>query len=185
MYHESYTAVMERALQPIFAAVGLDFVGRNYAMGGTGSAPEIAMCVESFFGNDIDMISWDYGMTDGKNPISMATYFYKAALLPNRPAGLALHFPRGGNFWGTIKEYEALGLSMFYLDNKAETDTALASPSVVGMSEDEVAAMPPYVRSFRCTDNGYETGEPGCGAAKWNATMCTKRKYRTSWHPGW
>jgi hypothetical protein len=185
MYLESYTAVMERALKPIFAAVGLDFVGRNYAMGGTGSAPEIAMCIESVFGNDVDVISWDYGMVDGRYAISMATYFYRAALLPNRPAGVALHFPRGGNFWGTMKDYEQRGLAMFIMDEKAELAAMTASPDTFGLSASEIAEMPEYVRSFRCADNSVETGDPTCRTEKWNTTTCSKRKYQTSWHPGW
>ena len=35
MFNESYTAYMERDLKPIFSALGIDFTGRNYAMGGT------------------------------------------------------------------------------------------------------------------------------------------------------
>jgi hypothetical protein len=35
LYNESYTAFMERDLKPIFGAIGIEFEGRNYAMGGT------------------------------------------------------------------------------------------------------------------------------------------------------
>lgn len=52
---------MERALKPIFAAIGIEYVGKNYAMGGTSSASEIAFCGNSIFGHDVDSISWDYG----------------------------------------------------------------------------------------------------------------------------
>jgi len=49
-FNQSYTAQMERQLLPVFRAADLDFVGRNYAVGGQSSAPEIASCVESMFG---------------------------------------------------------------------------------------------------------------------------------------
>lgn len=62
LYNESYTAFMERDLKDIFESIGIDFIGRNYAMGGTGSAAEIAMCWEEVFGRDVDFFSWDYGM---------------------------------------------------------------------------------------------------------------------------
>jgi hypothetical protein len=43
-YHnESYTAAMERAAIGVFEAAGIHFIGRNYAMGGTGSGPELAL----------------------------------------------------------------------------------------------------------------------------------------------
>ena len=60
---ESYTAVLEKGSHPIFEAVGLDFTARNYAMGGTSCGMEIASCVKEVFGSDIDVLSWDYGMT--------------------------------------------------------------------------------------------------------------------------
>jgi hypothetical protein len=62
LWSQSYTAAMERGAKPLFAAAGLDFVGRNYAMGGTASAPEQAFCVDAVYGTDIDVLSWDFGM---------------------------------------------------------------------------------------------------------------------------
>jgi hypothetical protein len=35
LFNETYTAFMERAVKDVFAAMGVDFEGRNYAMGGT------------------------------------------------------------------------------------------------------------------------------------------------------
>jgi hypothetical protein len=70
LYNESYTAYMERDLKDIFGSIGIDFEARNYAMGGTGSAAEIAMCWEQVYGRDVDFFSWDFGML-GKNKVSM------------------------------------------------------------------------------------------------------------------
>jgi uncharacterized membrane-anchored protein len=58
---ETYTAVMERTVKSIFRAVGIDFVARNYAMSAARSAPEAAWCIEEIFGNDLDVLLWDYG----------------------------------------------------------------------------------------------------------------------------
>jgi len=61
-YDESYTAVLERLVTPLFAALGISFEGRNYAMGGTVSSPETAACFEEIFGaDDIDVAVWDFG----------------------------------------------------------------------------------------------------------------------------
>ena len=65
LFNESYTAFMEQAVSDVFGAIGINFEGRNYAMGGTSSGVEIALCSEAVFGTDPDVISWDYGMTDG------------------------------------------------------------------------------------------------------------------------
>jgi hypothetical protein len=60
LYNESYTAFMERLAKDVFAAAGIEFVGKNYAMGGMKSASEIALCAEAIFGSDTDAVSWDF-----------------------------------------------------------------------------------------------------------------------------
>lgn len=60
-YDESYTAVLEKNVQVVFDAVGMQFKGKNYAMGGSDSAPEAAWCNEEIFGTDLDVLVWDYG----------------------------------------------------------------------------------------------------------------------------
>jgi hypothetical protein len=47
LFNESYTAFMERDIKPIFAAVGIEFEGRNYAMGGTKYVDRIVDCYSS------------------------------------------------------------------------------------------------------------------------------------------
>ena len=70
---------MEAAVKPIFQAIGLDFVGRNYAMGGTSSFPEIANCLAEIFGLDTDVLSWDFGMTDGsRDPTGISMFCGRA-----------------------------------------------------------------------------------------------------------
>ena len=64
-YRESYTAVMERAVKPVLESIGIDFYAKSYAMGGSSSGPELSLCSHAVFGDKIDIISWDYGMTDG------------------------------------------------------------------------------------------------------------------------
>jgi hypothetical protein len=46
----------------MFANIGLDWVTKNYAMGGTPSGEEVSLCFNSIFGRDVDSITWDYGM---------------------------------------------------------------------------------------------------------------------------
>lgn len=62
LYNETYTAFMEQDLKQIFGSIGIEFEGRNYAMGGTKSAAEMAMCWKEIFGDDTDFFSWDFGM---------------------------------------------------------------------------------------------------------------------------
>jgi hypothetical protein len=64
----SYTAVLERAVKDAFEAVGLQFIGRNYAMGSSNAAPEIALCIDEIFGTDIDVLVWDFGAYEATVP---------------------------------------------------------------------------------------------------------------------
>ena len=58
VFNESYTAFLERSASQVFNAIGIDFEGRNYAMGGTSSGFEISMCMKEIFGEDYDFLSW-------------------------------------------------------------------------------------------------------------------------------
>jgi len=90
-FHESYTAVMERSAKGVFEAVGLELEARNYAMGGTSSALEVAMCSREIYGMDIDALSWDFGMTDGNAMWKQTLYHWKAGMNPGRPINVAIH----------------------------------------------------------------------------------------------
>jgi hypothetical protein len=52
LYNESYTAYLESDMKDVFQSIGINFEGRNYAMGGTESAAEMAMCWQEIFGDD-------------------------------------------------------------------------------------------------------------------------------------
>lgn len=84
-FNQSYAFAFERLLQPVFAAAGLELVVRNHAMGGTGCVPS-AYCVANVYGDDLDALSWDFGMTDGRN-IDHAELYFRQAVLQTRQEG--------------------------------------------------------------------------------------------------
>ena len=84
-FNQSYAFAFERLLQPVFKAAGLELVVRNHAMGGTGCVPS-AYCVANVYGNDLDALSWDFGMTDGRN-IDHAELYFRQAVLQTRQEG--------------------------------------------------------------------------------------------------
>lgn len=148
LYNESYTAYMERDLLDVFGAVGLEFEGRNYAMGGTGSAAEISMCWEQIFGSDVDFFSWDYGMTDGNDPSKLFHFGYRGGLSPGRPAVMGIHMngrSRGGRE-AALKDLEKLGMAAFFGNEDAMTKLREGVPDSAGMSDADIAALPEMVR---------------------------------------
>uniref|UniRef100_A0A7R9YB34 Uncharacterized protein n=1 Tax=Pinguiococcus pyrenoidosus TaxID=172671 RepID=A0A7R9YB34_9STRA len=79
--------VAQRYLEPVFAAAGLELEVRAHAMGGQKSAPA-SFCTKCTYGADAHVITWDFGMTDGKET-SLLSFFAKHAMeMPGRPTVL-------------------------------------------------------------------------------------------------
>eukprot|EP00535_Pseudo-nitzschia_heimii_P006093 CAMPEP_0197183210 /NCGR_PEP_ID=MMETSP1423-20130617/7663_1 /TAXON_ID=476441 /ORGANISM="Pseudo-nitzschia heimii, Strain UNC1101" /LENGTH=670 /DNA_ID=CAMNT_0042633773 /DNA_START=138 /DNA_END=2150 /DNA_ORIENTATION=+ len=184
LFNESYTAFMENDLKNVFGSIGIDFQGRNYAMGGIGSAAEIAMCWEEIFGDDVDFFSWDYGMTDAGRPVRLLHYAYRGALSAGRPAfmGIRVNLDRGSQN-EMIELLGKNGVPIFVEDNNLWTIMRQGIPDTVGLSSDEIDAMPEYVRNFKC-DGVIEKGEPFCLIEKYSTDVCPDRQGKAPWHPG-
>lgn len=58
LFNQTFTSIIEQTVTDVFKSTGIKFEGRNYAMGGFGSFPELALCMESIYGSDVDMLSW-------------------------------------------------------------------------------------------------------------------------------
>jgi len=64
-FHQSYPFIMEGVIKGPFQMFGLDVVVRNAAIGGIPSFP-YGFCLPNFYGvDDIDVISWEYGLNEG------------------------------------------------------------------------------------------------------------------------
>jgi hypothetical protein len=187
-YDESYTAYLERSSRMIWdnGIQTVRFVGRNYAMGGTAAGAEVAMCIDAIFGTDIDILVWDFGMTDGTEVELLNLYGHRAALNRGRPILLAFH--AGGQAQQrraqVVQTLEDMGMAALISSEQVMDDAMAAIPDSFGLSDSEIQQLPPFVRNFRCGSQ-IENGEPYCGSEKYNMTMCTDRKGRASWHPGW
>lgn len=186
-YDESYTSYLEQAAQNVFRSVGMKLTGRNYAMGGTAAAPEVALCAKEIFGQDIDVLVWDFGMTDGGAFWKQMLYHLRAGLLDeSRPLNIAYHAggSNGGGRVTAVKEIENMGLAAM-ISSDPVMDAALAAvPDSFGLTGDEIDQLPEFVRNFRCGKQ-IENGDPYCKEEKFNLTLCPERKFQTSWHPGW
>jgi hypothetical protein len=196
LYNQSYTAVMEQRLQSFFHLLGVQFVGRNYAVGGASSGPEIALCLGPLLGhNDVDVVSWDYGMTDGSFLERLELFMVRAAHLPSRPVAVA--FPREQQMDGeddahhrqrrrhVLANLAQYGLPAFVQD-EAEFQNLLKTqvPDTFGKTQAEIDRMTRFTRSFVCQGQ-VEEGDPYCDDEKFDMTVCPDRRFRTSWHPGW
>jgi len=185
LQNETYTAYMEHAAKPIFESVGINFVGRNYAMGGMSSAPELALCQESIFGIDADVLTWDFGMTDVPHNWKHALYLSRAGVHRNHPAVVSINIHGFDNDLkvGLHKDIENRGVAAFYLKGDSIRDMEDPLPDMLGMNQKEIDAEPDYVRYFKCNKE-IEKDDPGCGDHKYNEAVCPNRRHKAPWHPG-
>ena len=179
LFNQTYAYVIEQSLQGLFGSLGIKFYAKNFAMGGTKSSPEIALCMESLFGTDVDIVSWDYGMTDGRSPQLYNLWSQRAGIHSTRP----MLFSYGQRYSNQIhKEVEDAGGAGF------ESNFADAK-NIFPNSDDpnvDASTLPPAVKNYICAGHA-ETGEP-CGdkAVKWDtADVCPTIGYQVSWHNGW
>jgi len=185
LYNETYTSYMASDLKDIFGSIGIDFEGRNYAMGNTQSGTVVSMCWKEIFGEDVDFFAWDYGVMDGKQVQNLLHYSYRGALSPSRPALMMM----GSTSSSTasrlqiVQGLEEMGVAVFF-GNQATTQVMRNTfPDSSGLSMEDINALPEYVRNYRCGD-GHETGEPFCRTDKYSKWGCSPRLAQTSWHPG-
>jgi hypothetical protein len=147
------------------------------------SGGEMLMCNEAIFGTDVDLLTWDYGMTDGGSTDLLLHYGYRAAIHPNRPALVAMGSLSSARMV-RLQELASRGLAVLYDANDDEDWALYEVPDSAGLTEEELHQLPPFLRNFKC-DDSIEKGAPYCSSEKYNMFACPKRKGRVSWHPGW
>ena len=186
MYNESYTAFMERDLVDVFGSIGIKFEGRNYAMGGSSSSPELAVCWEEIFGNDADMFTWDFGMTDGQDTRKLFFYGYRGGSSKGHPTFVGLNLGPSRMRKEAIVDLEHVGMGVFFADHNQGEKQRLAIPDSLNMSEKEIDTLPEYVKSFKCGNDNIENGNPPltCKGKKYTSYACPDRPGKAAWHPG-
>jgi hypothetical protein len=177
LYDESYTAFLEKAAAPLLRRVGIEFTACNYAMGGASSGAEMALCHDEIFGQDMDVLIWDIGMTDGRHVEMMALYFYRAGFNHNQLACITYQASGSNhNSWKQAMEYlETIGLTVLNSQEDVMKNVLVVVPDTMGLTDGQINALPLFGRN----------GNPYCKAEKFNNTMYTNCKVRTSWHAGW
>jgi len=183
LYNESYTAFLERDLRQVLeSSLGLNLEVRNFAMGGSGSGPELGLCVEQIYGRDVDLLSWDFGMTDVYSPVRLLLYAIRGNLLPNHPPIFAL-YAEGEHRVDLLKEFENMSASAFYLPDETRKKQLHGIPEVNLDNFGDMKDLPPMINSFKCPE-GIEKGDLGCDDAKYSKGLCDNRAGKASWHPG-
>ncbi len=187
LFNQSYAYILEETARPTFEALGITFYGKNYAMGGTKSAPENALCMSAVYGPELDILSWDFGMTDGSRAADLYNIWsQRAGVHPTTPTIISF----GSNSASMLdSDLEKAGMSAFravFVEEKRGDPLAAKFPD----SDDpkvDVSELPRGVKYYRCGGRT-ESGEPcGDNTIKFHTKdVCPKNiKGQVSWHNGY
>jgi len=174
LLRQSYAAVLEAAVNPFFAALGIQFYGKNYASSAMPSGPEASMCMNSLYGMDLDVLSWDFGLTDGRNTYSYELWAQRAGVHPTKPS----LFMIGGSFH---KNIELPGMASFKVTGVEPNEIPDSN-----FDDGDPMDIPSGLRYYKC-DGHLETGDT-CVENKYNTSeFCPTGtiNYQVTWHPGW
>jgi len=184
---QSYAGVIERTLQPVFQQFNVSMYGKNYAMGGTSSGPEIAMCMESIFGTDVDAITWDYGMLDGNDFFWYSLFVQRAGVHPTKPS-VFLYRKDKHEMDNINAVVEQAGLAVFRFESNSIAEEHFPDTD----THPNIDELPPGVKFFVC--NGHVEAKEPCviqpqkSSKKWDTvTKCPSPPvgYQVNWHSGW
>jgi hypothetical protein len=81
-FKQSYTMQFHKVMEPVFSYLGVRLISRNLAQGGLGTI-QSALGSADIYGDEIDFIIWDSGMTEGRDGKAV-DMFGRQALLGNR-----------------------------------------------------------------------------------------------------
>lgn len=175
LFNQTYTAVLEQTMQKVFQLVNIDFKAKNYAMGGTSSGPELALCMDAVFGLDMDMLVWDFGMTDGNRNWLWELWIQRAGVHRTRPI---LIEPANRRHEEINRRMENDGMGIFTFDKNKFWKFIPDSQNNPNLN-----SLPPNIKYYRCQKE--IENEELCMKHKYDTPQCPNAKFRASWHWGW
>jgi len=178
LFNQSYTSTMQTIVSEVFSSAGLKFIGKNYGMGGgIASGPELSMCMEAIYGSDIDIISWDFDITDGRDDWLAALWSARGANHPTQP--ILAFIDKSEKRWENVNIFEKSGVGVFRL-----FDMSKAYKDIPDFENGQnQTSLPESLQYFICNGKP-EVGS--CDKHKWNTLQyCPKITGQVKWHHGW
>lgn len=181
-FRQSYMMQFHKVMYPIFARVGVKLITRNVGQGGLGTL-QAGMGSGSIYGDDIDVLMWDSGMTE-PDPKHVDIFYRQALLAGNRVPVL----------WGG--PFELLKM----LHEEADVDVGDWGYAMDGITEieslEQAKDVPWAARFLKCKPEAEEVckEEPRFCAKCWidrednispAAKQLDKPRGQVKWHPGW
>ena len=197
---QSYTTVMEMTVRDAFSAVGVNFISRNHGMRDVLSTPELALCNEAVYGKDVDVLNWDFTVTEARDAHRIMLWAARAATHPEKPVLFMQDSPTASGRWDLVSGLEDIGVAPYLMDADA---TALLQEILPDLMDKTTSqdSIPPPLRHFVC-DGSFEgvgicadapphftCGKPSgieCQNERYNIDPnCEDDRYNAMWNPGW
>jgi hypothetical protein len=85
-----------------------------------------------------------------------------------------------------LKSVEAIRLTTLTMEENLYSNMIKEVPEMFGLNQEQIDAIPPFIRHFRCQDQTDQTenGNPTCETEKYSKDICPKRAKQAAWHPG-
>ena len=207
LYSQSYTAVLQKTVQAHFAALGIHFEAKNYGMGNYNSAPELALCMNEIYGDDIDVLMWDFAsLQPSSEPVRKSVLWaHRAGIHPTRP--ILFSYDSFGERFVKLQEFDGIG-SMLMNADALENIRQRSIPDSNAV-EDPIHDLPEAIRYYRCgqsieggircddsmrnfvcyADENIAEDEALdlnlCRMKKFDTKPCIDARFQSTWHPGW
>ena len=209
LWRETFTSILETAVQPMFRAARLKFQTQNYAIQAMSSGDEVALCATELYGRSYDVLFWDFDMTDEQDYWKLALFVYRTIGASTttttatttttthdtiyRPALIAFQQSRGHA--SVLSGLEEIGMTVLGRDSVVQRRQDKACPNSSHRTKEERDALPPHLQYIRCgnlmEEGGPKTyddivdGKKMCRGHKFNLDVCANRPRKYIWHPGW
>jgi len=173
LLEQSYDTQMQLAADVAFDAVDVTFKVKHYGMGSAASL-ELGFCQDEVYGLDMDVLLWDFGMTDGRNLWYYHLWVDQAGLHPTFPILFAHDERRQGIHEGCEKR----GQGAFSILGRGLPRSLFPNSETFP----NVSSLPRAVKNFMCSGQAEQSGI--CKEEKFDTKECDCRG-KVSWHPGW
>jgi hypothetical protein len=173
-----------KIMAPIFARLGVKLVTRNMSQGGMGTLQN-ALASSTLYGDEIDLLIWDAGMTE-KSYKAHIDIFFRQGLMGKRVPVI----------WSAGSTFDILKM----LHEEVDADVGEFGLGLDGIpfteSDDQAKTLPWAVRYLKCepehqdvckNHNDYCTKcwIPRDDGIKPDAEQAEHIGGQVSWHPGW
>jgi len=152
-FKQSYIMQFHKIMEPVFNALGVPLLSRNLARGGLGTLQD-SLGFRDMYGEDIDVLIWDSGMTEGRDKKAVDTFYRQGLISGNRVP----YILDGGGSKNII--------SFYHLN--ANADVGAIGSGMVG--------IPECVDEIQCEKFPYATRYMKCSAEA--ASLCNENENR-------